>query len=489
MDAVSAALEDYYNQAESPPMSPTSMSAMASAADTNCNYLSRAETTPGFTGLRSLHALSGHSEPTANSERVQQKPGEAVLMNRVMNTRDAVAVENTGEPSLSDKKEPCSTKIQKPTIPENFSRLVPRSKLKAVKQFLSSFEYKQTPATHFNTHKLRPLTRIMDTARMIIYSPQPIKCVEAVFLALYLTAGIPDCDRTPLGFKTSLNGQVFQHIVLLVQYGGKFGAFGISRQADLMNKDLTFNSISDIVGNYKAAYEASGHTILKIRVGLPVEHRIQSPNYVCWRHLSLSPGTQSWEQCCEALENHVLKKNRLWDLWLLVGKGGDPRRKSLDRKAALDTKALVKDGMKKKKKVRTQDTTMKAFAEREQVVTKREVRRDSGSVPSPSSYAEAKASKERKRGASLAATKSLMKTRLLQSKTSFLIRQSVEYVGPKLFSYRTIPHSRGSLSISQTKRHSRVSFNIDDRKKDIPSKGKGKRNNKLVKDASRKARN
>lgn len=35
--------------------------------------------------------------------------------------------------------------------------------------------------------------------------------------------------------------QVFQHIVLLVQYGGKFGAFGISRQADLMNKDLTFN--------------------------------------------------------------------------------------------------------------------------------------------------------------------------------------------------------------------------------------------------------
>ncbi|OAE33039.1 hypothetical protein AXG93_1913s1410 [Marchantia polymorpha subsp. ruderalis] len=403
---------------------------MASAADTNCNYLSRAETTPGFTGLRSLHALSGHSEPTANSERVQQKPGEAVLMNRVMNTRDAVAVENTGEPSLSDKKEPCSTKIQKPTVPENFSRLVPRSKLKAVKQ--------------------------------IIYSPQPIKCVEAVFLALYLTAGIPDCDRTPLGFKTSLNGQVFQHIVLLVQYGGKFGAFGISRQADLMNKDLTFNSISDIVGNYKAAYEASGHTILKIRVGLP---------------------------CCEALENHVLKKNRLWDLWLLVGKGGDPRRKSLDRKAALDTKALVKDGMKKKKKVRTQDTTMKAFAEREQVVTKREVRRDSGSVPSPSSYAEAKASKERKRGATLAATKSLMKTRLLQSKTSFLIRQSVEYVGPKLFSYRTIPHSRGSLSISQTKRHSRVSFNVDDRKKDIPSKGKGKRNNKLVKDASRKARN
>lgn len=84
-----------------------------------------------------------------------------------MNTRDAVAVENTGEPSLSDKKEPCSTKIQKPTVPENFSRLVPRSKLKAVKQFLSSFEYKQTPATHFNTHKLRPLTRIMDTARMV----------------------------------------------------------------------------------------------------------------------------------------------------------------------------------------------------------------------------------------------------------------------------------------------------------------------------------
>lgn len=35
--------------------------------------------------------------------------------------------------------------------------------------------------------------------------------------------------------------QEYQHIVLLVQHEGKYGAFGISRCPDLMNKDLIFN--------------------------------------------------------------------------------------------------------------------------------------------------------------------------------------------------------------------------------------------------------
>lgn len=36
---------------------------------------------------------------------------------------------------------------------------------------------------------------------------------------------------------------MYQHIVLLVQHGGKWGAFGISRCPDLMNKDLIFDRL------------------------------------------------------------------------------------------------------------------------------------------------------------------------------------------------------------------------------------------------------
>lgn len=154
---------------------------------------------------------------------------------------------------------------------------------------------------------------------MIIYNPQPIKCVEAVFLALYLTAGISDAERISLGFKSELHGQIHQHIVLLVRHNSKYGAFGISRQHNLMNKDFNFESISSIVDDYRKAYEQSQHKVLRIRVGLPVEHNVESFNFVCWRHLSLDPSSSLWEQCSEALETHVTQSKRLWERWLLDG--------------------------------------------------------------------------------------------------------------------------------------------------------------------------
>lgn len=97
---------------------------------------------------------------------------------------------------------------KKPRVPESFNQLPTKPRLKALKQYIESFQYRLNSQTNFNAHKLRPLARIMDTARMIVYAPQPIKCVEAVFVALYLTAGLPDVERVPLGFKTELFGQV-----------------------------------------------------------------------------------------------------------------------------------------------------------------------------------------------------------------------------------------------------------------------------------------
>lgn len=129
----------------------------------------------------------------------------------------------------------------------------------------------------------RPLGRIHDTARQMLREGLPIKCVEAVFLALYLTAEMEDIDRIParspegpsrhiyslidghssprssmpsavalpdtrrrgsrppraqVGFKSSMSGHVHRHIVLLVRERatGQFGALGISRRKELAYK-------------------------------------------------------------------------------------------------------------------------------------------------------------------------------------------------------------------------------------------------------------
>ncbi|KAJ7295079.1 hypothetical protein O6H91_Y214000 [Diphasiastrum complanatum] len=87
-----------------------------------------------------------------------------------------------------------------------------------------------------------------------------------------------------------------------------------------MNKELKFESISSIVENFVTAYQHSLHMVLKVRVGLPVEHNVDSRNYVCWRSLSLDLTILMWQQCCEALEKHAAQAKQLWKKWLLEGK-------------------------------------------------------------------------------------------------------------------------------------------------------------------------
>ena len=48
-------------------------------------------------------------------------------------------------------------------------------------------QYNFVPHTFFNTNKHRPLVRIMDTCKEIIKESLPIRCLEAAFLAIYLT--------------------------------------------------------------------------------------------------------------------------------------------------------------------------------------------------------------------------------------------------------------------------------------------------------------
>jgi hypothetical protein len=127
----------------------------------------------------------------------------------------------------------------------------------AMQAAISSLQYNYTPANYFNVSKRRPFRRIMDTCRDILRDGLPIKCIEvrgrhqrrpsplahdaarpgpgttphlwrgrrcsaaftrvphmhvswlkAAFLGMFLTAGLTELSRFPIGFKSEADGQV-----------------------------------------------------------------------------------------------------------------------------------------------------------------------------------------------------------------------------------------------------------------------------------------
>lgn len=76
--------------------------------------------------------------------------------------------------------------------------------------------------------------RLTQKLRSGLQRSLPIKCVEAVYIALLLTQTMPDVDRLPLIFYSKIQGHIYGHIVLGVHCNGMWGAMGLSRRPDLM---------------------------------------------------------------------------------------------------------------------------------------------------------------------------------------------------------------------------------------------------------------
>jgi hypothetical protein len=215
----------------------------------------------------------------------------------------------------------------KPELPSDFDKMPLPKRLSCAQAFIDQLTYNHVGyngavngSTFFSIDKKRPVGRILETARCIERDALPIKCVEAVFLALRLTANWRDVDRVPAAFKTAVAftdgaGKVrrrcHRHIVLLVRRKGRepeavsgtrrlnakgeptdlgaYGALGISRRASLAHRPMRYGSVSEILTSYREAYEDIGHEVLKVRVGLPVP-RDPPDAEVCWRHCCVTVG-------------------------------------------------------------------------------------------------------------------------------------------------------------------------------------------------------
>lgn len=95
---------------------------------------------------------------------------------------------------------------------------------------------------------------LLKTAKDMIQMSMPIKCLEAVILAIHLTNEVQSLERFTLTFKSQQNGLTYYHTVLGLFYRGRYGAIGLSRKDDLMSRPIEFEDLSAMLLSFNEAY-------------------------------------------------------------------------------------------------------------------------------------------------------------------------------------------------------------------------------------------
>lgn len=124
-------------------------------------------------------------------------------------------------------------------------------------------------------------------------------------MASYLTNSMPTLERFPISFKTYFSGNYFRHIVLGVNFGGRYGALGMSRREDLMYKPPAFRTLSELVLDYEAAYGRCWHVLKKVKLGQCVSHDPHSVEQIEWKHSVLDVERLGREDFRKELERHA----------------------------------------------------------------------------------------------------------------------------------------------------------------------------------------
>ncbi|XP_019652996.1 tubulinyl-Tyr carboxypeptidase 2 isoform X2 [Ailuropoda melanoleuca] len=184
-----------------------------------------------------------------------------------------------------------ATFLAKPSVPQvpnyRLSMTIP-DWLQAIQTYMKTLQYNHTGTQFFEIRKMRPLSGLMETAKEMTRESLPIKCLEAVILGIYLTNGQPSIERFPISFKTYFSGNYFHHVVLGIYCNGRYGSLGMSRRAELMDKPLTFRTLSDLIFDFEDSYKKYLHTVKKVKIGLYVPHEPHSFQPIEWKQLVLN---------------------------------------------------------------------------------------------------------------------------------------------------------------------------------------------------------
>jgi len=197
------------------------------------------------------------------------------------------------------------TDIPIPSPPGPFpSSMGVAARLDQIQSYMSSLKYNHTGTQFFEIKKTRPISGLMETAKDMVRESLPIKCLEAVVLATYLTNDISGIVRFNISFKTLFEGGVYRHVVLGVYYNGKYGALGMSRRKDLMYKPLKYESLPSLVKEFLRCYRRYGHIVRKIKCGNKITKDPHSFEPIPWKGISLEVGKMKDSEMTRDLEHH-----------------------------------------------------------------------------------------------------------------------------------------------------------------------------------------
>lgn len=202
-----------------------------------------------------------------------------------------------------------------------------------IQKEISSLCYNYLPFTFFSLEKHRSLDSIVSSGKEVLQEALPIRCLEATFVGLYLTQPLENLHRFPLSFSSRVKHQTFNHIVLVLYKADpepRFGALGLSRKQTLMDKPMEFTSLFDLIMNYKNCYEALGHRLSGIRIGLPFSHHEGCERQPCWRFIALkldhyrNPAYKEKSSSCEKKETNDLafEGEKVGDLQTVADENG-----------------------------------------------------------------------------------------------------------------------------------------------------------------------
>lgn len=206
-----------------------------------------------------------------------------------------------------------------PIPPEMHAAYNTKQKLYAIQKFIESFQYNYTGQPFVRMQKNRGMHHVTLCAKQIIRAALPIQCVEAVFIGCLLTAGLIQLDRVPLSFKSKHDSNTYRHIVLAIRYEGKWGALGISRRSKLMNKDIRFESLYDMVEDYRRCYAQCGHRMVGVYLGLPFSHDVYSDMPIKWKVLKVKTYAQDADATAKELNQFASQMGRMFEYFRREG--------------------------------------------------------------------------------------------------------------------------------------------------------------------------
>ncbi|XP_053316664.1 tubulinyl-Tyr carboxypeptidase 2 [Spea bombifrons] len=201
-----------------------------------------------------------------------------------------------------------ATLLSKPLVPAvptyRASMSIP-DWLQAVQRYMKLLQYNHTGTQFFEIRKTRPISGLMETAREMTRESLPIKCLEAVILAIYLTNGQQSVERFPISFKTQFSGSYFHHVVLGIHCNGRYGSLGMSRRSDLMDKPMTFRTLSELIFDFEESYKKYSHTVKKVKIGLYVPHDLHTFQPIEWKYLVINMVKMTRADIKKELEKHA----------------------------------------------------------------------------------------------------------------------------------------------------------------------------------------